>query len=192
MRAPSLLFALLCGLTGVSVPAHAFNVDDCILENMRGVTGDVAARAVVATCRNKAAALKAKAVEARKTEFGEELDPAFFARTGELGPSRHGMQTARFTNNSENVITYVRLMVTEATGKECTRIDLFLAEHPAFVLRVPPGGTVVLNLPGSTKLDSWFCLSTDLVYGRPKKLTDRFAPAMKEPVEPTMPDPLLP
>lgn len=183
--------SLLVALCGLSIArAHAFNVDDCILENMRGVTGDVAARAIVATCQNKAQALQLKVVAARKAEFGEELDPALFAQVGTIGQGRHGMLTARYTNRSDKVITYVRLMVAETQGEECSEIDLFLAERPAFVLRVPSGGTVRLSIPGSTNPNSSFCLSVDNAYGRSKHFTDRFAPVMSEPVEPTSPDPL--
>ena len=51
---PALLvvFMLLCPSPGHGAPSEPSNYDECILDAMRGVSSDVAARAIIASCKN--------------------------------------------------------------------------------------------------------------------------------------------
>jgi hypothetical protein len=46
------VFMLLCPSPGHGAPSEPSNYDECILDAMRGVSSDVAARAIIASCEN--------------------------------------------------------------------------------------------------------------------------------------------
>jgi len=71
-----LAIAVLLGSAGVSY-AGLFgpsNYDECILERMKGVTSDLAARAIVGACAAKFSSNKKSTPPSKKPEYKPELD----------------------------------------------------------------------------------------------------------------------
>lgn len=118
-------FLVLC--LGLSAGAtHAFDMDDCIINGVKGVSTDLGAKMVRMACERKLAEAVRQKVELRTREYGEPLDPLSLEKGKYYKEVAAGIQSMQYTNkNKDKTVTYFRLEVTPASGGQD---DLCLAK----------------------------------------------------------------
>ena len=156
--------ALSAILSVLSPSVFAFDLNDCIINGMKGVSNDTAARQIRNACDQKSKEEKRKVLEKLSKEYGDIIDNEFFHN--EL----RGDSKARYRNESnDKVITFVRLAVwprPDGAGTPCQpdgRTDYF------FKPGLKPRGFIQLDYPFSTPTD---CRAIWAVMGRTSTWTD--------------------
>lgn len=177
---------------GAVIPflVHADSYDDCVLNGMKGVSNDIAARAVLKACESKRAQAAEVALTAR---YGPLLDPPkYFVTILGVPPSAKWMPI-ELTNKSGSTFTFVSLEVRSPAYSQpaCDRYARILQNLPApaepcqrtfdYELHLPPGKSVVLHYPAPSGQS--FVLAA--VRGRDASLTDRLLPRSTEGIYPT-------
>lgn len=176
----------------VAVPSSgtvlADGYDDCVLNGMKGISGDVAARAVIQSCKNKVA-------EAKRATFGTPLNEnefEFVSGNGSVQRHDGGYYSQVLRNKSSSkLVTYVALQIRdgdyfEFKGKSPkgeddwkTKVTSAMDEmkwqdgrtHTYFYrLSVKPGNEVRLMFPSPTT-GSFYSEITSIL-GRTTKWSD--------------------
>ncbi|MGT2430653.1 hypothetical protein ACU4HD_21900 [Cupriavidus basilensis] len=170
-----LLVAMVC-----AGPAQAFDMNDCILQGMKGVSSDVAARQIRYACEQKLKAYKLQRSESLSKEFGsaidkDDLELAKFYNVE--GPELYSLQ---FTNkNPSKTVRYIRLDVMPLWGqpKLC---DWSKSRTYAYEVTVKPGAAVSLIYPSPVTSN---CLIPSLVLARPVSWKDVSLPFSIKPAD---------
>lgn len=140
------LFALGIWLSSSSV--LAFDLNDCIINGMKGVSSDIAARQVRYACDQKHKTYKQGQLDRLSKEFGDvvEIDTLKAAKYSDLeGP---GFQSMLYTNESgDKTVTFVRLAVTPAPLGPGTACDASKRRVFAYKVTVKPLDTIKLIYP---------------------------------------------
>ncbi len=113
------------------VAAHANAFDDCVLENMRGVTSDAAANSIKVACLRKNSVILSmeelrglRLVGGSYGTFGFRNTPGF---------------TAEVKNDTGYIITEITFAISVAGGQnEFFRADDFFYQEPGVIYTGPP------------------------------------------------------
>lgn len=113
------LAMLLPGLAGSAAPG---DYDECILESMKGVKSDLAARSIIMSCRNRFPDKPKRKLESRALSFNEMLQITGKARFwgSSLGDDFSGRI---YNGNSDITVSEITIQITTIIGgKEITRL----------------------------------------------------------------------
>jgi len=112
-----ILFALVASTPSYAGLFGPSNYDECILDSMKGVTSDVAARLVARSCRKQFPRIQKKAPETSSLSY-----PQLRKVTGRAGGN--GYFSGSLYNGNENlVVTEITINVTTTiSGKEVSRL----------------------------------------------------------------------
>jgi hypothetical protein len=127
-------------------PVWANAFDDCVLENMRGATSDVAAKSIKVAC------LRKNSVVLSEDEF-RGLRPVS-GSYGTYGFRNTPGFTVDLKNDTGYIITEVTFAISIAGGQsELFRVDDFFYQEPGVIYTgLPPDPTVQMRIdPGTSK-----------------------------------------
>lgn len=158
----STLFAF--GLCLFPVAAQAFDLNDCIINGMKGVSSDIAARQVRYACDQKHREHKQQRLEQLSSEFGEVVDVETLEAGKYFNVEDPGFHSMQYTNkSSEKTVTFVRLEVIPASGGPGTDCDMTKRRVHAYKLTVKPRAAIKLVYPSSAQST---CVNLLVVLGR--------------------------
>lgn len=145
--------------------AHAaFDLNDCIINGMKGVSSDVAARQVRYACDQKHQELKRQRQDELSIEFGEPVDVVTFEMDKYTNIEEPGFNSMRYTNKSpDKTVTFVRLEVVPAPDGPGTSCDVSKRRVYAYKVTMKPRTDVKLIYPASASSN---CLTPLVVLGR--------------------------
>lgn len=137
----------------ILAPTHsmAFDVNDCILEGLRGVTSDRAAAYINKACLAKQEAYRQQQMQLLTQEYGESIRPDYVL-VGDYVAESEGVGSVQVTFASEmaaKVLGYVALSVAVGGGGWC-KFDFetnALETTYVYKLAVKPGGSARLIFP---------------------------------------------
>ena len=170
-------------LLALSCAVHGFDVNECILQGMKGVNSDAAARGVYLACQQKLTALERERQEAFAKESGEAVAPSIVTLDQHFVERPGFNSMAAMNRSADKVVTYIRISVTTSENGKCDGLMQYMAPDYAYQVIIPPGETVRLVYPAGD------CIDVELVYARPRKWADRFH-SVVEKVQPLPGDPL--
>lgn len=129
-------------------PAYAFDLNDCIINGMKGVSSDVAARQVRFACDQKLRAYQAQHVARFEKEFGETVDPELAEQAKFFEVVEQGKHSMLITSKeATRALTLIRLEITPAPSGPGTDCDVTKSRVFAYKTLVKPGGTIKLIYP---------------------------------------------
>lgn len=157
-------------LGAAATGAQAFDYNDCIINGMKGVQSDQAARLVRDACRQKQqdqlAAKRQKFVD----KFGALTSSGEAAVSDQFYVASAHQHDVTLTNQSKDkTLTLIRLMVSpsDSTGQWCEPSKA--VEH-WYELALLPGKTIRLRYPPPATTN--YCFNGDNVHARPSTWTD--------------------
>ena len=186
----TLSVAIAYGLLPLSVNAQTFSYDDCVLQGLKGVSSDAAARMIRQSCENKRTDFYRQADKKINDEYGVDdstsiLDDYSKSYSLESG----GYASNEYKNISQDdtkLISYVKLSV-QATDKN-GYCDYSSTKYYSYKTSIKPGsnGSFFFKAPSSKSI----CLKVASVRTKPYKwsefsLSSSFKPLDKDPFENT-------
>jgi len=151
----------------ISTVAFASELDDCILNGLRGVNSDVAARMVRQACESKDKSNRAAQLVAKYGDWVDaDLPVVDWTRSG--GASADGL-IAKLNNTSQKTVLYVELSVgaTELSGSCPSRKDY--PNKFLFRVRMKPEASGTFLIPNAGSFIDWkkpLCLTARAVRSR--------------------------
>lgn len=141
---------LTLGLGLCAVPVLAFDMNDCIINGMKGVSSDMAARQVRYACDQKFKKHKQQRLEQLAKEFGDVVD----VDTVEAGKfyqvEEPGFYSILYTNKSaERTVSFLRVEVVPAPGGAGTTCEMSKRRVFAYKVSVKPGASIKLVYPSA-------------------------------------------
>ena len=150
--------------------ANAFDVNECILNGMKGVSSDFAAQQIRQSCIKKGNEAKRKKREALEDEHGKPIDIAILKPRKYYNDEGNGFHSMEYTNTSAHTtVTYVKLDVACSDS----------IKYP-YKIKLKPGATISLIFPDST---TGYCIHVDEAYGRPSVWSDVSVFSSAKPLE---------
>lgn len=160
-------------VTSISAPCYAndFSLSDCIINGLKGVSSDVAARLVRVACKEKQEEHRKEMMRALEQEYGDELDTTSIVMADHFATETTDSASIEITNPTklpENTLTYVKLSVMPAAGenKPC---DQSRKTMYSYKLTLKPGDSIKLVFPIDAEA---ICTSIDAARGRPSAWQD--------------------
>ena len=138
--------AVVAFLVGSSDCAMANAFDDCVLENMRGVTSDLAAKSIKVAC------LRKSSVDIPKDEFSALTGRAEYA---DFGPQFGKGFWIRLENQTSYIVTSVTIDVhVGVSDNQFFETDDFYTPEPGVIYTgPPPDPTRSMQIPRFSKVD---------------------------------------
>ena len=134
----------LLGLAMAADAAIAFNLNDCIINGMKGISSDAAARQVRFACDQKHKEYKSERMEKLLKDFGEVVDVDILEASKFYSPEGPGFYSIEYANRSgEKTITFLRMEVTPAPAGPGTDCDTNKRRVYAYKLIVVASRTIV-------------------------------------------------
>lgn len=151
--------AVACTALIVSSFVYAFDKNDCILNGMKGVANETAAREIQKACRQKSQDEKRKILDQVLKEYGDVTDEDLLARETNANSGE-----VQYRNNSDDkVITFVRLAVWPVSDNPVLLCKSEAMHAYNYRLTLKPGKTVNFSYPSRATTD---CVKTWVVFGR--------------------------
>lgn len=173
-------FALTLSLS-VGLANAAFDLNDCIINGMKGVSSDTAARQVRYACDQKNLSHKQQLQDELLKEFGEVLDTETLEKDKYFKVEEPGFNSIRYTNKSaDKTVSFVRLEVVPAPGGPETLCDMSKRRVYAYKVTMKPHADVKLIYPSSATSN---CLNALVVLGRPPSWKDVSFSSSAKPVD---------
>lgn len=179
------LLAATFGTFLMTSSASAFDLNDCIINGMKGVSSDVAARQVRYACDQKQRAYVAERRLKFEQEFGEALGTEFIELASSFdlaGPGKHSIQVR--SKEASKAVTLIRLEVVPAPGGAGTTCDMPKGRVFAYKVMLKPTQRVRLIYPSAGESN---CVSVVSANARPARWTDV---AFSSTADPMSKDPL--
>ena len=156
-------FVAIC--LGLAVgAAHSFDLNDCIINGMKGVSSDAAARQVRYACDQKHKAFKQERIEQLLKEFGEPLDVEVIEAGKYYEVEEPGFYSTQYSNKSnEKTVTFIRLEVVPAPGGAGTSCDFTKRRVHAYKVTLKPRAAMKLVYPSPYPSN---CVNALAVLGR--------------------------
>lgn len=149
-------------------PAHAFDVNDCIINGMKGVSSDVAARLVRVACDQKLKIFKEQESTKLAAIYGDTINPELIVPASSFEFVTMRIHSLKFTNKTDMTLLYVRIEVAPASapGAPCDpeKVRIF-----AYKTTVKPGAAVNLVYPAATSSE---CVVATVARGRTSSWKD--------------------
>lgn len=164
------LFAAILSTFLMTNSASAFDLNDCIINGMKGVSSDVAARQVRYACDQKERAYIAERRLKFEQEFGEALGSELLELASSFefaGPGKHSIQVT--SKESSKAVTLIRLEVAPAPGGAGTTCDRAKSRVFAYKVMLKPAQRVKLVYPSAGDSN---CVSVASANSRLAKWTD--------------------
>lgn len=178
----SILLALSFSLSAAAHSA-AFDMNDCVINGMKGVSNDLAAREVRLACNQKNKEYRNQLTENLLKEYGQDLGSNTLEQVKAENAPTVGFQSATFVNkNTTHTVTLIRIGIGESSASTCFGWKL---RTLAFRVTMKPLSKLQLVYPSSAP-DS--CVQVTNVLGRP--LSPWKDIAVFSTVKPTDRDPL--
>jgi hypothetical protein len=162
----------LCGITAVAMGVHlgaaALDVDDCVLNGLKGVNSDAAARMVRQSCENKVASQKRQQILAK---YGEGID----ANLTHVQWDHYASDDLKVTLKNElpKTVTYVELSISKPKPNgEC---PYPVSRKYLYEVRAKPGSRLALIVPNGAALVSKegnLCTTSKALRGREPNILD--------------------
>lgn len=141
---------LTLGLGLSPVPVLAFDLNDCIINGMKGVSSDIAARQVRYACDQKSKEYKQQRLELLAREFGEVVDVDTVEGGKFYEVEAPGFYSMLYTNKSaEMTVTFLRVEVVPAPGGPGTNCDMTKRRVFAYKVSIKPGASTKLIYPSA-------------------------------------------
>lgn len=171
----------LLGLAMSVDAATAFNLNDCIINGMKGISSDAAARQIRYACDQKHKEYKSERTEKLLKDFGEVVDVDILEASKFYSPEGPGFYSIEYTNRSgEKTITFLRMEVTPAPAGPGTDCDTNKRRVYAYKLLVKPRASIKLMYPSTTSSN---CLTPTIVLARPPSWKDVSLSSVVKPLE---------
>lgn len=187
VRSFSFRLALLCvAISGSALPtvALAFDINDCIINNMKGVTSDVAARAIKSACDQKEVDARISTQREITKPFGQSIETSVAKLNNVLAYPGGGFLGIQITNISKNTtVKYVRLRTWPAPAGGAACITSGVAEY-AYEVTLAPRKSLLFQFPSSS---ASACIEVVAVFGKDASWQDY---SMYSSIEPLKKDPL--
>ena len=169
---------LSVGLTN----AAAFDVNDCIINGMKGVSSDIAARQVRLACDQKNVSYKRQIETELSKAFGDVMDAATLEGDKYFVIEEPGFHSMQYTNtNVDKTVTYVRLEVVPAPGSPPdSPCDRSKRRVFAYKITMKPRTTIKLIYPAQASAN---CLRLVGVVGRAPSWKDVSFSSSAKPAE---------
>ena len=164
------VLAAIFGTFLMTSSALAFDLNDCIINGMKGVSSDVAARQVRYACDQKQRAHVAERRLKFEQEFGEPLSTDLLEEAPHFelaGAGKHSIQVT--SKEPSKAVTLIRLEVTPAPAGPGTACDPTRSRVFAYKVMLKPAQKVRLVYPSTADLN---CLSVVSANARPTKWSD--------------------
>ena len=140
----------------------AFDVNDCVINGMKGVTSDLAAREVRVACNQKNKEYRSQLIEDLSKEYGQDLGLNTLEQVKDEGTTMVGFQSATFVNtNTTQTVTLIRIGIGESAGPTCFGWGLHTL---AYRVTMKPLSKLQLVYPNSAPTS---CIRLTTVLGRP-------------------------
>ncbi len=164
----------LCGIAGAVLSVHpgasALDLDDCVLNGLKGVNSDAAARMVRQSCENKAVNQKRQQLS---TRYGDKIDEKLTLSNWD---SDYTNKTVKVTvkNDLQQTVTYAELSISAPMANgSCPYPE---NQKHLYAVKLKPGSRVVLVVPGGTSFISKdgrsSCIVVSAVRGREPSMLD--------------------
>lgn len=139
-------------LIGQKSLAKEPSYEDCLLQGLKGVSSDAAARLVKMACEGKERDSQKRAIESLTKEFGELIDIDSIKMEEHFNIESKGFSSIQITNSLQNpkeIITYVSLRVYPAEGlnKSC---DHSKGINHSYKLSLKSGSSILLVFPSTS------------------------------------------
>ena len=158
------------GLSLVAEGALSFDLNDCIISGMKGVSSDIAARQVRYACDQKRLAFRQARLDQISQEFGEPLEADALEEGKYYNVEEPGFYSMQYLNKSkEMTVTLIRLAVSPAPGGPDTNCDPTRRRVHTYKVTLKPRATVKLVYPSSVPSN---CTAITLVLARPPSWKD--------------------
>lgn len=164
----------LCGIAGAALGVHlgaaALDVDDCVLNGLKGVNSDAAARMVRQSCENKVVNQKRQQLS---TKYGGKIDEKLALDNWDVD---YANKTVKVTvrNDLQQTVTYAELSISSPMGNGSCPYPV--NRKHLYAVKIKPGSRVVLVVPGGTSLISkdgrTSCIFVYAVRGREPSMLD--------------------
>ena len=183
MRTIVVLWLFIC------FSAHAqkvFDVNDCIIDGLKGVANDAAAKMVKEACERKAQERPEWKVEQYRKQLGTVVNSDILEIFGLSTDEEIGFHSFLARNTDPvRTVTFLRIKATPApiAGKEC---DFLQTKFETFRVTIQPGAIAKLLYPNRGGQES--CVMLITVFARDSAPTDK--PSLA-PVKALPRDPLL-
>jgi hypothetical protein len=167
------LLPIVLLLIFASLPAYAekdFDVNDCIIDGMKGVASDAAAKMIKEACERKQQERPEWRVEQYMKQLGKVVDANSLTITALSTDEEAGFHSLVVRNNDpDRIVTFIRIKATPApiAGKEC---DYLQTKFEVFRVAIRPGGSAKLLYPNRGGQESCVVLVT--VFARQPEKTD--------------------
>lgn len=160
----AVMFGVITGLSATT--AQAFDYNDCILQGMKGVSGDAAVAAVRNACRQKSS----DATEASERKFGESIETDFLSLAGAYSDEGPGQRSIVIQNKHPRyVVTFLRLSIYPAPGGPGTPCDGTKVKYLPYKLTLKAQQSTKLVYPSASKSE---CLLVAYALAREPSWTD--------------------
>jgi hypothetical protein len=162
----------LCGIAGGALGVHqgaaALDVDDCVLNGLKGVNSDAAARMVRQSCENKVASQKRQQILAK---YGEGINSNL--THVEWNYYGNGDLKVTLKNDLSQTVIYAELSISKPKPNgEC---PYPVSRKHLYEVKAKPGSRLVLIVPDGASFVSkerHLCTSTTAVRGREPSVLD--------------------
>lgn len=156
-------------LTLSSPAVQAFDVNDCIINGMKGVSSDMAARQVRYACDQKRLEARKLRVAALTKEYGDALEIESIEQAPNFGAEQAGMHFIQVRNkNPDKAVKLLRLEVAPAIvgGAAC---DMTKSRRYSYSVTMKAFEALNLVYPSTAQTE---CLSIVAAYGRASSWRD--------------------
>lgn len=182
--------AIVFAFPHMAVSAQSFSYDDCILQGLKGVSSDAAARIIRQSCENKRTEFHRQADKKINDEYGaddntsilEDYSKGYSLQSGGYASNEY----KNISNDQSKLISYVKLAV-QAIDKN-GYCDYSTTKYYSYKTSIKPGATASLffKVPSSKSI----CINVTAVKTKPYKwnefsLTSSFKPLDMDPFENT-------
>ena len=177
VMAYKLVFIFLAAINSGST--WAFSLNDCIINGMKGVSSDIAARQIRWACQQKYDEFKRQRLQELARDFGEAVEADSVEQAKYWMPEDAGFHSMEFTNKStEKAITYIRLTVAPALKD--APCDYLKQRVHSYKITVKPQTKVKLIYPSSAPSE---CINPDVILARPASWKDISFSSSAKPLE---------
>lgn len=150
-------------------PAVAFDFNDCIINGMKGISSDLAARQIRMACLAKYDEYKDGRLRKLAKEYGEAIDNGGMYRGGNFQYGDDGFHSMKYTNvTGDKTITFVRLRTAPAPAPG-TQCDFNKQRVYAYKITVKPRESITLFYPSSAGSE---CSDLVTILGKPSSWKD--------------------
>lgn len=148
--------------------AQTQSIEDCILNGLKGVNSDAAARMVREACKEKIS-------KEKNSQIVKKYGILKFEEIETQGWETTGTNNIRLyiTNTTDQTVTTVAVTATEVTSNYCNFYDKSKAITYFYRFTLKPNSKGVIDAPISTFLkEDRLCVTVETVLRRPEKISD--------------------